>query len=193
LLTGETALTLQGGANDYFIINVDSDQEFQITGHAKIVLNGITPGQVLFNVLGGNDKADALIGGSDVLYAGTLLAPGRNVLVSQTHFSSFDSSGFPENVGGSGSGAPSTTEVTYLHELGIFETYGYSGTDSDFGQFTTSGAGLFGQIIAGGKVTWTESDIAFDPFCMKVPDGGTTLALFGLALVGLAAASRKFA
>lgn len=123
-LTSEAALTLKGDGTDYFIINVFSDQEFQISGHAKVVLDGINPNQVLFNVLGGDDKADAQIGGSDVLFAGTLLAPGRNVLVSQTHFHTFKSSGHPENVGGGGTGAPSTTAVSYFDELAIFKDKG---------------------------------------------------------------------
>jgi len=199
-LTSNTALTLKGGANDYFIFNIASDQVFQISGAAKIVLDGISPGQVLFNILGGDVKADAQIGGSDVLFAGTLLAPGRNVLVAQTHFYTFDSSGFMENVGGNGTGAPDTTAVTYDSELTLFTKYGYSGTASKYNQFTTSGAGLFGQIIAGGKVTWSESDIAFDPFCIPttgggipVPDGGTTVALLGLSLTGLGILRRKLA
>ncbi len=70
-LSGGSMLTLQGGANDYFFINVAS--EFTFTGSSGMILSGgVKPQHVIVNLLPGA-KALNLTGGS-AAYSGTFLA-----------------------------------------------------------------------------------------------------------------------
>ncbi len=166
-LNGED-LTLTGEAGDFFVFNIPAEREFKVNSGARIVLGGdIEPEEVLFNVLGfvgGGSSDDALIQ-SGSTFRGTLLAPGRNVLVGQNHFNTFASEGFMDDDGETQ--APRTTLLAS----------------------TVNTPGLFGQIIAGGKINFSESDIAHHPFMTMpphpVPEPSTWL-LLGSGLVGLA-------
>jgi len=170
-MVDRTILELTGGPGDFFVFNIAPNQAFMIDG-AEIRLGGdIVPEEVLFNVLGsvgGGFFDDAQIQ-EDSLFRGTLLAPGRNVIVAQNHFITFASSGFPDDDGGMQ--APSTTAVVW--------------------DDPTNTAGLFGQIVAGGKINWSESDIAYHGFMtMPVPEPATLL-LFGTGLVGIGVGNRR--
>ncbi len=157
-------LTLTGGVGDYFVFNIFADQVFDINSGAEIELLGdITPEEVLFNVLGfvgGGGQDDAKVQGNS-LFRGTLLALGRNVLVSQNHFDTFNSSGLIDDDGNYQ--APETTSIDWQ----------------------TATEGLFGQVVAGGKITWSESDIKHHGFCVPEPSLGL---LLGISLVGLVGA-----
>ena len=69
-------LTLAGGANDLFVINVTGD--FQLS-HAQIVLSGISLNNVLFNVIGTGNTVD--FHKADTAVFGTVLAPDRDLIV----------------------------------------------------------------------------------------------------------------
>ena len=125
--------------DDFFIFNIAMEREFKITG-SDIVLSGVDPSRVLFNVLGlvpQSGPDDAII--QESLFYGTLLAPGRHVLINDNEYA--------------------------------------------------EGNGLYGAIIAGGKLLFAESDITHDPFGLptttSVPDSGTTLTLLVAVFVGL--------
>ena len=70
-LSGGSMITLQGGPNDYFFINVAS--EFTFTGSSGMILSGgVLPQHVIVNMLPG---AKALnLTGSSAAYSGTFLA-----------------------------------------------------------------------------------------------------------------------
>lgn len=69
-------LTLSGGANDVFVINITGD--FQLS-HAQIVLNGVSLNNVLFNVIGTGSTVD--FHKEDTAVFGTVLAPNRDMIV----------------------------------------------------------------------------------------------------------------
>jgi hypothetical protein len=73
-----STLLLHGGPQDQFIFNVSG--QFQILGfNNRIVLDGVTPGQVLFNFLG--TGANVVINGQGNAAAGTLLGLSRGVQI----------------------------------------------------------------------------------------------------------------
>jgi hypothetical protein len=76
-LDGSSALTLQGGANDYFYINVAG--KFAMTGNTAISLDGVQQSHVIFNILGSGEQV-AFTGKS--FGQGTFLAVNRDVAVS---------------------------------------------------------------------------------------------------------------
>lgn len=45
-------LTISGGPGDFFVFNIAAGQNFQLQNGSSIVLNGISPSQVVFNFLG---------------------------------------------------------------------------------------------------------------------------------------------
>jgi len=69
-------LTLSGGANDVFIINITGD--FQLS-HAQILLQGVSLNNVLFNVIGTGSTVD--FHKADTAVFGTVLAPNRDLIV----------------------------------------------------------------------------------------------------------------
>jgi bilirubin oxidase len=73
-----TTLTIQGGADSEFVIQVPG--KFKFSGGARVVLaGGVLPSRVLFNVMGSGEDV-ALSGASTV--AGTVLARQRKVSMS---------------------------------------------------------------------------------------------------------------
>ena len=172
ILNSGAKLTLDGGAGDYFVFNISEDHYFSIQSNSIIELAGdILASEVLFNVLGNTGTAiddGALIGGGSI-FQGTLLAPGRKVEITQNHFYTFMSGG--------SAGPPGTTEITAAQAIAEKEMN------------SSSWGGLWGQVVAGGTLNFTESDIAYDPFMpMSVPEPGTAVML----LIGLGAlASRR--
>ncbi len=69
-------LTLSGGANDVFVINITGD--FQLS-HAQIVLSGVSLNNVLFNVIGTGPTVD--FHKADTAVFGTVLAVDRDLIV----------------------------------------------------------------------------------------------------------------
>jgi hypothetical protein len=69
-------LTLNGGANDIFIINDTGDFKFS---NSDMVLNGVSASHILFNVSG--NTAIAITGGGPVNFYGTILDPFGDVQV----------------------------------------------------------------------------------------------------------------
>ena len=168
ILNSGAKLTLTGDPGDFFVFNIPEDLLFSIQSNSIIELAGdIEATEVLFNVLGNIDDPgpdDALIGGGSI-FQGTLLAPGRKVEITQNHFFTFMS----------GSGQPGTTEITAAAAIAEKEQ-----NDSSWG-------GLFGQIVAGGTLNFTESDISHQPFMTSSVPIPSTLLFFGLGFVGFAA------
>jgi type IV pilus assembly protein PilY1 len=70
-------LTFTGGFDDYFIVNVGKGVSF--SGSGKIVLNGVEPNHVIFNLHGGGD--DVSLSGSAAVY-GTFVNPAKSINVS---------------------------------------------------------------------------------------------------------------
>ncbi len=179
ILNSGAKLTLTGGANDFFVFNISANDLFSIQSNSIIELTGgIDAMDVLFNVLGdieGPGPDDALIGGGSI-FQGTLLATGRKVEVTQNHFFTFESGGIVDSDGGTN--APSTTEI--LATQAILEK---EQNDSSWG-------GLFGQIVAGGTINFTESDISYQPFMAPVPVPAAVW-LFGSGLIALLGLRRK--
>jgi hypothetical protein len=79
-LNGGATFTLQGTATTSFIINVS--KTFALTGGSKILLSGVPPQNVLFNILGKGTQV-AFSGGSSM--SGILLAMNRKVDLSAGH------------------------------------------------------------------------------------------------------------
>jgi len=69
-------LTLSGGANDVFIININGD--FQLS-HAQILLQGVSLNNVVFNVIGTGSTVN--FHKADTAVFGTVLAPYRDLIV----------------------------------------------------------------------------------------------------------------
>jgi choice-of-anchor A domain-containing protein len=76
-LDGSSALTLRGGANDYFFINVSG--KFAMTGTSSIQLDGVQQSHVIFNVVGTGEQV-AFTGKS--FAQGSFLAVNRDISVS---------------------------------------------------------------------------------------------------------------
>jgi len=79
-LNGGATFTLQGTATTSFIINVS--RTFALTGGSKILLSGVPPQNVLFNIRGTGSQV-AFSGGSSM--SGILLALNRKVDLSAGH------------------------------------------------------------------------------------------------------------
>jgi hypothetical protein len=76
-LNGASALTLQGGSNDYFYINVSG--KFAMTGNSVIALDGVQQSHVIFNIEGTGEQV-AFTGKS--FAQGSFLAINRDISVS---------------------------------------------------------------------------------------------------------------
>jgi len=88
-LSGGQNLTISGGANDTFIFNIANG--FQLDGGANIVLNGVSPNQVLFYFPGSGDQIQTS-GNADT--EGIFLAPSRTIQINGgVHSSEFISGG----------------------------------------------------------------------------------------------------
>ncbi|HLW35088.1 MAG TPA: collagen-binding domain-containing protein [Chthoniobacterales bacterium] len=79
-LNGGATFTLQGTATTSFIVNVS--KTFALTGGSKIVLSGVPPENVLFNIRGTGSQV-SFSGGSSM--SGILLAMNRKVDLSAGH------------------------------------------------------------------------------------------------------------
>ena len=81
IYTGNRTLTLQGGANDVFIINVGNNNlSFSGAGATPITLSGVATNHVLFNLLSTSAGANALIVSqpNETLF-GTFIAPYASI------------------------------------------------------------------------------------------------------------------
>jgi hypothetical protein len=76
-LNGSSTLTLRGGANDYFFINVSG--KFAMTGNSAIQLDGVQQSHVIFNIEGTGEQV-AFTGKS--FAQGSFLAVNRDISVS---------------------------------------------------------------------------------------------------------------
>ncbi|MBW2269632.1 MAG: hypothetical protein JRH16_13745 [Deltaproteobacteria bacterium] len=74
---GSGTLTLEGGGDDYFIVNVSKG--ISIGGDGAIVLDGVMPQHVIFNLVGGGDDV-SLSGSADVW--GTFVNVDKGISVS---------------------------------------------------------------------------------------------------------------
>ncbi len=178
IINSASKLTLTGGLGDFFVFNISEDLLFSIQSNSIIELGvDIEASEVLFNVLGNIGSAaddGALIGGGSI-FQGTLLAPGRKVEITGNHFFTFDSEGFM------GTQAPETTAITAAQAIAEKEAN------------TSSWGGLFGQIVAGGAINFTESDIAHEPFMtMPVPEPSEYLLMGTALLFGIFLGIRRF-
>ena len=79
-LDGGSTFTLQGTATTSFIINVT--KRFALTGNSQIVLAGVPPQNVLFNILG---KGEQVAFSGKAGMSGILLALNRKVDLSSGH------------------------------------------------------------------------------------------------------------
>jgi len=79
-LDGGDTFTLQGTTTTSFIINVT--KKFALTGNSQIVLSGVPPQNVLFNILG---KGDQVAFSGKAGMSGILLALNRKVDLSSGH------------------------------------------------------------------------------------------------------------
>lgn len=70
-------LTIIGNATDAFVFNVHGAMKF--SGGAEVVLDGVNPGQVLWNILGTGQRVD--FSGNSIIN-GTVLAVDRSITVS---------------------------------------------------------------------------------------------------------------
>lgn len=74
--TGGHKLTLSGGANDVFVLNISSSVSFLQTTWTPVVLSGgVTADHVLFNLLSTSPTANALFVTNGVTLVGTFIAP----------------------------------------------------------------------------------------------------------------------
>ena len=84
----DSLLNLSGGPNDAFVFNISADAEFKVNSDAEIrLLGSLSAMDVLFNiegVVGGGGPDDVIV--QESLIHGTLLAPGRNVLINDNEF-----------------------------------------------------------------------------------------------------------
>lgn len=92
-LQGGSALTLTGGANDQFVINVDASSGVDLTlgGGSSIVLNGISANQVVFNLVGTGTQLNS--NGNSLTNGVFLAASGDEVISGGVHDSDFISGG----------------------------------------------------------------------------------------------------
>ncbi|HJT46119.1 MAG TPA: collagen-binding domain-containing protein [Chthoniobacterales bacterium] len=79
-LDGGSTFTLQGTATTSFIINVT--KRFALTGNSQILLSGVPPANVLFNILG---KGEQVAFSGKAGMSGILLALNRKVDLSSGH------------------------------------------------------------------------------------------------------------
>ena len=178
ILNSDARLLLTGGEGDFFVFNIPSNKYFSINSDSIIELGGdIEASEVLWNVSGNVGSAidDGTLIGSGSIFQGTLLAPGRKVEVTSNHFYTFKSGGFM------GTQAPRTTEVTAADAI------------AEKLANKSSWGGLFGQIVAGGAINFTESDISHQPF-MPMPSTDPSvvpephsLTIFGIFALGIIA------
>jgi hypothetical protein len=75
---GNEILTFKGGFDDYFIVNVGQGIDFG--GTARIVLDGIQPSHLIFNLHGGTGGGDVTFDGTPAVY-GTYLNPERSISI----------------------------------------------------------------------------------------------------------------
>lgn len=79
-INGTKKLTLQGGANDVFVLNVsDSVSFFQVNSTPIVLSGGVTANHVLFNLLNTSGAANALTVGTNVTLVGTFIAPSASM------------------------------------------------------------------------------------------------------------------
>ena len=177
-LNSWSKLTLTGGEGDFFIFNISEDLKFKLNSNSIIELRGdILASEVLFNVLGniGETVDDEVEIASGSIFQGTLLTPGRKVKISQNHFHTFDSGDYE------GTEAPETTEITAADA--IFE--------KESSQGNSSWGGLFGQVVAGGAIDFSESDISYEAFDVNPVPVPTSVLLLGSGVIGLVGFRRK--
>ena len=121
-LSGGNQLTISGGANDTFIINIT--QGFQLDGGANVVLSGVSPNQVLFNFIGNQQVQTS----GKANTAGIFLAPNANIQINGgIHNSEFISGGnlsFQSNpvVNGIPSCGPGSVQLTCPASIGTIGT-----------------------------------------------------------------------
>ncbi|HUJ08428.1 MAG TPA: collagen-binding domain-containing protein [Verrucomicrobiae bacterium] len=79
---GGHKLTLSGGADDIFVLNVSNSVSFLQTSWAPVVLSGgVTADHVLFNLLNASPTANALFVTNGVTLVGTFIAPNASMLL----------------------------------------------------------------------------------------------------------------
>jgi hypothetical protein len=77
------------------------------------------------------------------------------------------------------------TQVTFINELGPGLVLGGTGILKAGGYDDTLGSWSFSADTSGGSFSWSSTATA------QVPDGGTSMSLFGLSLLGLAGVAKK--
>lgn len=80
-LSGGAVLTIDGGADDYFVINIS--KKAKMSGGSTWSIVGIEPSQILFNMLPGSSEFEGT-GGSSVRSGGIILAPHSGAKVTLT-------------------------------------------------------------------------------------------------------------
>ena len=75
-LSGNRTLTLQGGANDYFIFQFGDDGVIDLSGSSAIAFGGATPNHILWYF---SDPGPQLTWLAGIDLSGTVLAPNRKV------------------------------------------------------------------------------------------------------------------
>lgn len=180
-------LTLVGSGNGANVFDL-SNGDFNLN-NTDLVLHGTADGQFfVFNVP--SEREFKVNSGARIVLSGGI-EPEEvlfNVLGSEKADASIQS-------GSTFRGTLLATQRNVLVSSNHFSTFdsnqSFSGTtvvDS-----TTDSPGIFGQIVAGGKIVWSESDMAYHPF-MTMPPAATvatpepaSLAIWGLGIVGIAA------
>ncbi len=75
-------LTLSGGPNDIFVLNVSNSVSFLETNWTPVVLSGgVTEDHVLFNLLNTSGSANALYVSNNVTLLGTFIAPDASMFI----------------------------------------------------------------------------------------------------------------
>jgi hypothetical protein len=86
-LAGVHTLTLKGGANDVFVLNVANYAAFYQdgpeAGFAPIILSGVATNHVLFNLLNTSPTTNALnVTGNNLTLFGTFIAPSASIAIA---------------------------------------------------------------------------------------------------------------